>query len=38
MKTRISNNLVHSIKAQEAFVKAATDDILRLTEWIQDVF
>ena len=38
MKTRISNNLVHSIKAQEAFVKAATDDILRLTEWIQEVF
>jgi D-sedoheptulose 7-phosphate isomerase len=38
MKTLISTNLVHSIMAKEAFVKEAADDILRLCEWIQEVF
>ena len=38
MKTLLSTNLVHSIMAKEAFVKEAADDILRLTEWIQEVF
>ncbi|MGD9950643.1 MAG: SIS domain-containing protein [Desulfobulbus sp.] len=35
MKTLISNNLMQSIMAKEAFVKEASDDILRLADWIQ---
>ena len=38
MKTLISTNLVQSIMAKEAFVKESVDDILRLTEWIREVF
>ncbi len=38
MKTLISANLVHSIKAKEAFVKEAMDDIIRVTEWMREVF
>ena len=38
MKTLISANLAHSIMAKEAFVKESLDDILRLTEWIREVF
>ncbi|NLX18381.1 MAG: D-sedoheptulose 7-phosphate isomerase [Desulfobulbus sp.] len=38
MKTLLSTNLINSIKAKEAFVKEAADDILRLTEWICRVF
>ena len=38
MKTLISTRLMHSIMAKEAFVKEAVDDILRLTEWIREVF
>ena len=38
MKTLISTNLVQSIMAKEAFVKESVDDILRLTDWICEVF
>ena len=38
MKTLISTNLVQSIIAKEAFVKEAVDDIMLLTQWIQEVF
>jgi len=38
MKTLISTNLVQSIMAKEAFVKESVDDILRLTDWIREVF
>lgn len=38
MKTLIAANLAHSIMAKEAFVNESLDDILRLTEWIQEVF
>jgi D-sedoheptulose 7-phosphate isomerase len=38
MKTLISTNLVQSIIAKEAFVKEAADDILLLSQWIQEVF
>ena len=38
MKTLISANLAHSIMAKEAFVKESLEDILRLTEWIREVF
>lgn len=38
MKTLISTNLVYSIMAKEAFVKESADDILRLAQWIQEVF
>lgn len=38
MKTLLSTNLARSIAAKEAFLKDACDDILRLTQWIQEVF
>ena len=38
MKTLLSTNLVQSIMAKEAFVKEAADDIIRLTDWIREVF
>jgi D-sedoheptulose 7-phosphate isomerase len=38
MKTLLSTNLVQSIMAKEAFIKEAADDIIRLTEWIREVF
>ena len=38
MKTLISTNLVQSIIAKEAFVKEAIDEILLLSQWIQEVF
>ncbi len=38
MKTLISTNLVYSIMTKEAFVKETVDDIIRLAEWIQEVF
>jgi D-sedoheptulose 7-phosphate isomerase len=38
MKTLLSTNLAKSIMAKEAFVKEAADDIIRLTEWIREVF
>jgi D-sedoheptulose 7-phosphate isomerase len=38
MKTLISTNLVRSITAKEAFVKEAVDDIIRVTEWMREVF
>jgi D-sedoheptulose 7-phosphate isomerase len=38
MKTLLSTNLIHSIMAKEAFVKEAADDIIRLTDWIREVF
>jgi len=38
MKTLLSTNLMQSIMAKEAFVKEAAEDIIRLTEWIREVF
>ncbi|WP_310600334.1 D-sedoheptulose 7-phosphate isomerase [Desulfobulbus sp.] len=38
MNTLLSTNLVQSIMAKEAFVKEAAADIIRLTEWICEVF
>ncbi|MCL2458620.1 MAG: D-sedoheptulose 7-phosphate isomerase [Desulfobulbus sp.] len=38
MNTLISTNLIQSIMAKEAFVKEAADDIIRLTEWVCEVF
>ncbi len=38
MKTLLSTNLVQSIMTKEAFVKEAADDIIRLTDWIREVF
>jgi D-sedoheptulose 7-phosphate isomerase len=38
MKTLLSTSLVQSIMAKEAFVKEAAEDIIRLTEWIREVF
>jgi D-sedoheptulose 7-phosphate isomerase len=35
MKTLIATNLKLSIQAKEAFAQEATDDILRLADWIQ---
>jgi D-sedoheptulose 7-phosphate isomerase len=38
MKTLLSTNLIHSIMAKEAFFKEAADDIIRLSDWIREVF
>jgi D-sedoheptulose 7-phosphate isomerase len=38
MKTLLSTSLVQSIMAKEAFLKEAAEDIIRLTEWIREVF
>ncbi|PIE60689.1 MAG: phosphoheptose isomerase [Desulfobulbus propionicus] len=36
MKTLISNNLIQSIMAKEAFVNESIDKIIQLADWIQD--
>jgi len=38
MNALLSANLTRSIMAKEAFVTENADDIIRLTEWIQEVF
>ena len=38
MKTLIATNLAHSIRAKESFVNESLPDILRLADWIQEVF
>ena len=38
MKILISTNLMQSILAKEAFAKEAADDILRVTDWMVQVF